>query len=310
MSSRIAVGAGRALALAALVLGAGANAQTPDVAAPPAAAPASTPAPPLQDGAPRELVVGIIGELSQNPVMTKQLRGARETTNAEWPASFYVRFNANESCTGSIVGPQAVLMAAHCIADRGVLKFTAKDVAHRDVAYEADCRRHEAYEAYPRNVSADYVLCKVRTPVRGVPFERVNRNPAAVGIGTKLLLTGFGCTTDAGTGGKDDVYRIGDVEVSSLPTAPDQNYYTANNQVALCFGDSGGPAFLQAHNGSRTQVSVNSAVSRQGDRLTETSFLSSISTPQALALLRRKWEDDKPLAICGLEDVDPPGCRR
>lgn len=248
------------------------------------------------------VVAGLVGELSPPQELEMELRGGREADPQQWPATFWKRFSPTEACTGSIVGPQVVLLAAHCIADKGLLTFKAGGTP-----YEADCFRHPQYQAVPRNKSADYALCKVRTVVTGVPFERLNTDPGRLAIGAMLLLTGFGCTTDSGTGGQDDIYRIGDAQIRSLPGGPSDNYLTTKGTVALCFGDSGGPAFLVASNGTRLQVSVNSRVGQDAmGRLTDTSFLSSVSSPQARDFIAT-WPG-KGSKICGVHD-DATGCR-
>jgi Trypsin len=254
------------------------------------------------DYAPTEVVAGMIGELSGSDELQVELRGARDEPPNFWPASFYVRFSKDSSCTGSIVGEQVVLMAAHCIAHGGILKFKAADVD-----YVADCSRHDAYRTIPRNYSADYALCRVRQPVRGVKFERLNIDSSLVSDGTELLLTGFGCTTDAGTGGQDDVYRVGEANVTRGPVGPTDNYFTTEGKAALCFGDSGGPAFLLRPGSTRVQVSVNARVGKtRSGRLSMRSFLSSTSTPDAIAFLK-SWSGDT-LKICGIHS-DARGCR-
>ena len=272
-------------------------------AQPAALKPAASPvlAPKESERSEAAIVAGMVGELSAPGNVELELRGGREGDPKQWPATFWKRFNATASCTGSIVGPQVALLAAHCIADKGVLSFNSGGVP-----YKADCFQHPQYQAVPRNMSADYTLCKIRTPVAGVRFERLNKDPARLAVGGTLLLTGFGCTTDSGTGGQDDIFRIGDATIQSLPSGPTDNYIITKGPVALCFGDSGGPAFLVAGSGSRVLVSVNSRVGQADGRLSETSFLSSVSSPQAMDFIAT-WPG-KDLKICGVH-AEATGCR-
>jgi hypothetical protein len=131
-------------------------------------------------------------------------------------------------------------------------------------------------------------------------YETVNTDATRIRIGTELLLTGFGCTQDTGTG-SDGNYRIGEATVSALPSGSN-NDMTTSGDVALCYGDSGGGAFLflDTAQKKRVQVSVNSRIEVLDDgRLGKSSFLSSTSTMASQSFLKR-WASANTADICGV----------
>lgn len=130
----------------------------------------------------------------------------------------------------------------------------------------------------------------------------MNARADALKQGIEVLLTGFGCTTNQGTGGNDGIYRIGEVPIVALPSGTN-NDITVSGEVGLCFGDSGGPAFLVGSGGKRSQISVNSRVqnnSATGTDLGKRSYLSSLTSAQGSRFLKN-WSERNKLFICGLD---------
>lgn len=245
-----------------------------------------------------------IGELTLPDEVQTELRGGRVADPKEWQASFYTR-SAGGSCTASIVGDRVLLTAAHCVANGA-----AVTLRKAGVTYRAMCEHAPGYGSGGRYAAtADYALCAVDRTIPGVPAEKVNTNAGALAVSREVLLTGFGCTTDQGTGGDDGVYRIGEAKVTSLPSG-ENNDITVAGRAGLCFGDSGGPAFLVGPGAARVQISVNSRVENRsptGTDLGPSSFLSSL-TSRAGATFLRDWSKRNGLRICGL-DPQAATCR-
>jgi hypothetical protein len=243
--------------------------------------------------------MGSIGELSRPDNMDAKLRGARVADPKAFPASLYSR-SGNELCTSTLIGPRAVLTAAHCVETGAVATFR---LGGQD--YRAVCERASQYPADP---SADYALCAVQDrDVAGAPFERVNITASHLKVGQKPLMTGFGCTNANGTGGNNGVYMVGDESsIIRLPSNQSNNI-EVQGEVALCFGDSGGPAFLVS-GAQRELISVNSSVGSVGGVLTDHSHLSSTSAPVAVAFLTG-WSSRNKAPICGLPGGPKAGCR-
>jgi hypothetical protein len=247
-------------------------------------------------------VFNSVGELTLPDEVQPELRGGRVADPRDWPASFYTR-SAGGSCTASIIGDRVLLTAAHCVENGAVVTLR-----HAGLTYRAPCEHAPEYGGTrPEAATADYALCALDRSLPGVPAERVNTR--ALRVGEEVLLTGFGCTTDRGTGGNDGIYRVGEASVVVVPSG-DNNDIVVSGRAGLCFGDSGGPAFLIGPGRRRVQVSVNSRVENRnptGVELGPRSFLSSLSSPQGAAFLR-DWSRRNELHICGL-DSEATTCR-
>jgi hypothetical protein len=236
-----------------------------------------------------------VAELTKPPGAQVTLRGARLANPKDWPASFY-SIHPGGSCTSTLVGPRALLTAAHCAPDKA--KVTLK---LSGTVYNGTCTRSDLYSpASADGRSADWAICLMESDVPAPSYETVNLDSSRLAVGTQLLLTGFGCTQANGSGGNDGNYRIGEANISVVPTGNNNDIVTSGD-VALCYGDSGGGAFLylDAAKKKRIQVSVNSRIQSDNGKLGNNSYLSSLSTPAAQSFLKG-WASANAVDICGL----------
>lgn len=222
------------------------------------------------------------------------LIGGTPASPADWPASVYARMG-NSACSATVVGEQVLLIASHCVTHGGTASFSVGANAYTSV-----CARSPKYRA---GIDHDLALCKVSKKVEGVPYEVVNQDATLVKVGDKVLLTGYGCVRPGGGGGNDGVYRIGEATVFGLPAGNEYDYYT-KGKAALCFGDSGGSAYvyLDAAKTKRVQISVNS----KGD-IKDESWITSTSTGASVDFIR-DWSTANNVAMCGVH-ADAKGCR-
>jgi hypothetical protein len=220
------------------------------------------------------------------------LRGARAANPKDWPATFY-SVHAEGSCTSTLVGPRTLLTAAHCIGSDGKVTLTVGDQPYRGTC--------TIPTEYATNKTADWALCLIERDVPVQTFETLDLDSKRLKKEQEILLTGFGCTSSEGTGGNDGVYRIGEAIIKDLPQSTINDIRT-DGGAALCFGDSGGPAFLflDPAKERRIQVSVNSRVERlPSGGLGQQSYLSSLSTPGAKKFIQG-WASSNHALICGV----------
>lgn len=210
----------------------------------------------------------------------------------DWPASIYARRN-DSACSATIVGERVVFLASHCTPDGGQITFSS-----RANNYSAYCYHHPEYDA--GNLTADWALCLVDRPVTGVTFESLGVT-TKLKIGDRVTLSGYGCLNTSGTGGNDGIFRIGSAIVHGLPSRKNYNVVT-HGGAALCFGDSGGAAYVGEGN-HRVIFGVNS----QGDIHT-VSYLPLVSSPAFVTWANSWAKKSNNVRICGLHQ-DALYCR-
>lgn len=243
-----------------------------------------------------------ISELTRPAGVGPSVVGGVPAEPKDWPASFY-SMHGDSACTSTLVGPRALLTAAHCVAGeaKAVLRF-------RGQVYSSTCTSSELYKPDdPEGKTADWALCLLERAIDGITYETVNADAARVKVGSVVVLTGFGCTKPDMSGGNDGVFRTGTAPVTELPAGSSNDIKTQvhTGQATLCPGDSGGGAFLAAGGASkRIQISVNSRtqVKMQPDGkeiAVGVSYLSSVSTASAKTFMIN-WMKQTNQSICGL----------
>lgn len=224
-------------------------------------------------------------------IMLPNLIGGIPVDPTKYTASVYST-QGRARCSSTLIGPRVLIIAAHCISDSIETSFKAGGKI-----YHGQC---EAAPGYARNVTADWALCLIDKAVTNVKFEFLNHEETLVKVGDVLQLTGYGCINPGGTGGNDGIYRIGSAKVISIPSRRSYDITTQSN-VALCYGDSGGPLFKILEDGTRLIAGINSR-----GNIRDTSYLSSVANDEFKAFLKA-WTEKNKVGVCGYHDVD--GCR-
>lgn len=221
------------------------------------------------------------------------LIGGVPANPAEWPASVYARMG-NGACSATVIGERSLLIASHCVSNGGAASFTVGGNAYGSVCTHAP--------GYPANSTYDWSLCLISRPVTGIKYESVALANPGVSIGKTLRLTGYGCIRSGGGGGNDGVFRIGNAPVTGLPGTGSNADIVTRGRAALCYGDSGGAAYLEKEDGSRSIVGVNS----RGD-ISTTSYLPALYHPTFVSFAK-SWTTAKAVKVCGMH-ADAPSCR-
>lgn len=159
------------------------------------------------------------------------------------------------SCTGTIVGKNAAITAAHCGRNnsRSVLEIYQSDGSLVTVNY-----RMIHHPSWRNQSNWDLAILVLE--------QEVDVKPARVGIdysfttGADVDLLGYGCVRPGGGGGNDGILRFGESKVQGFTGTDVITHWRVGNGGALCFGDSGGPMMKDGSNagGQRTLIAVNS----------------------------------------------------
>jgi hypothetical protein len=187
--------------------------------------------------------------------------------------------SGNGMCSASMIGPNTLVTAGHCI-----------DKKTMEVSFEkgqGSCKYHPQWIDRSQGL-IDLALCKTNRIEldRYAQIAEENEMPRK---GEKILLTGYGCTS-GDQRYLDGKYRIGYAKVTRLPRGLTPEFWTEGS-TALCFGDSGGPAFKR---GTHKIYGINS----KGD-IKKISIMVSIGDPRVYDFLHEFIKSEDSL-ICGM----------
>ena len=140
-------------------------------------------------------------------------------------------------CTGVLVGPRAILTAAHCL--RGLTPADLRVFFGNDVGASGGVTLDVVWvQSHPAwsGRSNDIALLGLAEDVAAVPVEMLEELDA-VAVGSSVRVVGFGVDECGGIG----VKREGTAQIRSIAAAT----FTSNAAPGMsCEGDSGGPVFL------------------------------------------------------------------
>lgn len=203
------------------------------------------------------------------------LIGGKPVPEGEFPQ--VVAINSQGSgCTATLVGPRVLVTAAHCARNGATVTFSHDGHTYRGVA--------SRNPLYPRT-DADFNLVKLSEEVVGVAPIHVNAEQ--VQVNDEVTLMGYGCQKIGGGDGKFGELRYG------IATVKSRSGYdlVLKGGAALCFGDSGGPGFVD-----NQIVSINSK-----GNIRDTSYCAELDKVREWM---SEWATKNQVDICGVT----PGC--
>ena len=237
--------------------------------------------------------------------------GGRSAIIADWPATLVFRFEEMENgqrvpkgCTATMVGPRAILVAAHCLPPSPNARVEVRDQASGSTRMVAlVCETHPDWHPV-RGQDSDYGLCLPSEPLsrpRG-GFEMLDHETSALDTGSTLLLLGYGCTV---AGGSTDFRRIylGEAEITHMPfdllLLGENRFIKTRGGPVLCSGDSGGAAYRLLDPGRVDRRRRVVGVNARSDRVSE-SFISATGVV-GFRNWAISWAQRNAVTICGIE---------
>ncbi len=161
------------------------------------------------------------------------------------PATGALMFNGEQSCTGTLISPRVVLTAAHCLSEFGsaqghsfYIGNNANDLATGTVIEITELIPHAEFTQDGNSFDIGLVRLAEDAAVEPMAFNTQTMDDSF--IGQNPLFVGFGVTS--GESEDSGIKRSVNVPITSYEA--DGFRYELPNK-GTCFGDSGGPAFLE-----------------------------------------------------------------
>lgn len=178
-------------------------------------------------------------------------------TDAPWAARLFV--DGQENCSATIIAPTWILTAQHCVAGGGTYTFHIGSLDQT----QGESATGVNIEVSP---SADFALVELDHAVDAT-YSPLG-NPGDVAVGDTVQVYGWGatCTDRPEIECQSQMLKVANVSVSSI------NCSDYRGGTAVCAnridgitagGDSGGPMFATAPDGSYVQIGVASTSDRQ-----------------------------------------------
>nr|XP_033812594.1 neutrophil elastase-like [Geotrypetes seraphini] len=186
---------------------------------------------------------------SQGGILQNWIVGGREAVPNSWPFIASLQIRGLHFCGGSLVAPQFVITAAHCLMDLNPAFVTIVLGAHSLSANEVTRQTFQILQVFengfnPRSLKNDILVLKLNraadlnVTVQTVKLPKQNQTVPAR---TQCVTAGWGQLSTQGRSSD----RLQELNVTTTrnrfcrPT----NVCTRviKRQAGICFGDSGGP---------------------------------------------------------------------
>lgn len=198
--------------------------------------------------------------------------------SSDWPATVWASTppHTNADCTANIVGPNVVILAAHCLTDANP-PTTLIEV----YGSEGSCSIYG--HKCPNNT--DIALCIMSTPLAPSMFETL---PGRSATFSQVELVGYGSQSMG-----PPMLNPRRAPVDVVPPTDPGGCLAA--KAAVYVGDSGGGAFHVGTGAARTQVGVISAMDGSNE-----AFIVDLTSKPAQAAIVGFTKPPSKASICGI----------
>jgi secreted trypsin-like serine protease len=161
-------------------------------------------------------------------------------------------------CTGTLIAPDVVLTAGHCIETNPVEVVVGSVELARPGGMVIAVKKAIAYPKWDRMYDVGVLLLEHPAPVMPRAVASACTAKEHLVAGEKVHVVGFGLTTHDGTGTNTRLHQamlpVVDATCAHDPAcetnvAPGGEFTAGGGGVDACFGDSGGPIYVDTAHG-------------------------------------------------------------
>jgi hypothetical protein len=205
----------------------------------------------------------IVAELAVPVREPLPIVGGDDVGVCEWPSTVaFVLFGA-QYCSATLVHPELVIAAAHCIhpasgwGEPEAIAFGEDFSTPARTVAQVECQMHPMYDPNAELNSPedawDLAWCRLEEPVTDVAVTPIlaGCETDQAGPGTTAHIVGFGALTidDGGNIAGNGIKRHTVQSIEAIDDAG-QYYLVGDGTSSACSGDSGGSAYVQLADGS------------------------------------------------------------
>jgi MYXO-CTERM domain-containing protein len=205
---------------------------------------------------------------------TAEIIGGALAPAGKWPDAVAVLGNQG-SCTGTLIAPDVVLTAGHCVGGMTTVIANTTDYNGQG-GQRSTIKSHTAYPNWENTYDVSVIV--LNTPITGVtprPVATTECTMTTFASKPSVQLVGFGATDVNAMSPNTKLYEVsvpvtdatcGNTALGCKPAVAPSGEFAAGDGVKdSCNGDSGGPVYLNTPRG----YVVIGAVSRAYDNATQ-----------------------------------------
>lgn len=184
--------------------------------------------------------------------------GGTKVPYGAWPDVVAVK-GLSGTCTGTLIAPDVVLTAGHCIEIEPIeIVAETTDYGHDYPGQHIPVKWSRAYPSWSERYDVGVIMLEHAARTRPRTVASACHANTRLAAGAPVRIVGFGLTTPDASDDNTELHEatvpVLDAFCEAMPgclaaVAPRGEFAAGGRGTDTCFGDSGGPALIDAEDG-------------------------------------------------------------